>query len=182
MYEYEIENNQIKYIEFAAKPTELGENGSEITMAFKENYYQKYDIFMIKESRQQCQVVTRPIRRSDDYWEVQVRLIDDDYSSILDTDACEIGMKTRFQSVAMPEMHEEGYCKYQSNVSRFRNYITTFRVDESSSSLYNAMEDTFVSVSKGEGNGKMQETVFHMDKKEKVLLDNFLYVKNNGLR
>lgn len=74
------------------------------------------------------------------------------------------------------------YCKYQSNVSRFRNYITTFRVDESSSSLYNAMEDTFVSVSKGEGNGKMQETVFHMDKKEKVLLDNFLYVKNNGLK
>lgn len=108
MYEYEIETNQIKRIEFAAVPTETGENGSEITMAFKENYYQKYDIFMIEDSRQQCFVVSRPVRRADDYWEVQVRLIDDDYSSILDTDACQIGMLTRFQSVAMPEMHEEG--------------------------------------------------------------------------
>lgn len=181
MYEYEIETNQIKRIEFAAVPTETGENGSEITMAFKENYYQKYDIFMIEGSRQQCFVVSRPVRRADDYWEVQVRLIDDDYSSILDTDACQIGMLTRFQSVAMPEMHEEGYCKYQSNISRFRNYITTFRVDETYSSLYAAMEDVFVNISQGKGNGAVQETIFKMDKKEKVLLDNFLYVKNNGL-
>lgn len=77
------------------------ENGNEITMAFKENYYQKYDIFMIDESRQQCQVVSRPIRKRDDYWTVQVRLIDNDYSSILDDSACEPGMTTTWKSVAV---------------------------------------------------------------------------------
>ncbi|MED9974062.1 hypothetical protein [Catenibacterium sp.] len=81
----------------------------------------------------------------------------------------------------MPEMHEEGYCKYQSNISRFRGYITQFRNDETYSALYAAMEDTFVNISQGKGNGAMQETVYKMDKKEKVLLENFMFVKNNGL-
>ena len=70
-------------------------------MAFKENYYQKYDIFKIDGSRQQCQVISRPIRKRDDYWEVQVRLIDNNYDTILDTDACQVGMTTTFQSVAV---------------------------------------------------------------------------------
>lgn len=62
--------------------------GSEITMAFRENYYQKYDIFRIDKTLQQCQVVSRPIRRNDNYWEVQVRLIDNNYDSLLDLDGC----------------------------------------------------------------------------------------------
>lgn len=107
-FEWEIDNGEVKKIEFAEKPTELGENGNEITMAFKENYYQKYDIFMIDGSRQQCQVLSRPIRKRDDYWEVQVRLIDNDYSSILDDDACEPGMTTTWKSMAVPELSEEG--------------------------------------------------------------------------
>lgn len=36
-----------------------------------------------------------------DYWEVQVRLIDNDYDTILDTDGCQVGMTTTFQSVAV---------------------------------------------------------------------------------
>lgn len=43
------------------------------------------------------------------------------------------------------------------------------------------MEDTFVNISQGKDNGAMQETVYKMDKKEKVLLENFMFVKNNGL-
>ena len=82
--------------------------GSEITMAFRENYYQKYDIFRIDKTLQQCQVVSRPIRRSDNYWEVQVRLIDNNYDSLLDLDGCQVGDTTTFQSVAQPEMSEEG--------------------------------------------------------------------------
>jgi hypothetical protein len=46
----------------------------------------------------------------------------------------------------MPELHEEGYCKYQSNVEKHRNFITTFRVDESYSSLYAAHEDVLISI------------------------------------
>lgn len=70
-------------------------------MAFKENYYQKYDIFRIDKTKQQCQVVSRPIRRRDDYWEVQVRLLDNNYDTILDTDGCQVGDLTTFQSVAI---------------------------------------------------------------------------------
>lgn len=108
VFEWDIETNNIKKIEFAEVPTETGENGSEITMAFKENYYQKYDIFRIDETKQQCQVVSRPIRKNDQYWEVQVRLIDNDYDTTLDTDGCQVGMTTTFQSMAVPELSEEG--------------------------------------------------------------------------
>lgn len=114
MFEWEVETSQIKHIEFAEAVAEndLGENGSEITMAFKENYYQKYDIFRIDKTRQQCQVVSRPVRKRDDYWEVQVVLVDNNYDTILDTDGCQVGDTTTFQSFAHPEMHEEGKVKY----------------------------------------------------------------------
>ena len=83
-------------------------------MHFKERYYEKYDIFKIDATHQQCQVVDRPQRRADDFWEYTVRLIDNDYSSVLDLSGCQVGMTTRFQSNAHPEMSEEGYIKYQS--------------------------------------------------------------------
>ena len=112
LFEWIVETNNIKKVEFAEVPTETGENGAEITMAFRENYYQKYDIFRIDKTKQQCQVVSRPIRKREDYWEVQVRLIDNDYDTILDTDGCQVGDTTTFQSVAMPELSEEGYSKF----------------------------------------------------------------------
>ena len=107
-WEWEIEDNYIKRIPFAADVAEDGANGTEITMAFTERYFEKYDIFKIDESRQQCIVVSRPIRKADNYWEVQVRLIDNTYDTTLDLDACKRGMTCRFQSNAHPELSEEG--------------------------------------------------------------------------
>ena len=46
-FEWEAETNDIKRIPFAAVPAETGENGTEICMAFKERYFEKYDIFKI---------------------------------------------------------------------------------------------------------------------------------------
>ena len=106
MFEWEVSTNDIKRIEFADVPVEDGANGSEITMAFKERYYEKYDIFQIDATGQQCFVVARPVRVSDNYWKVIVRLIDNDYSSVLYKSGCQLGMTTRFLSNAMPEMHE----------------------------------------------------------------------------
>lgn len=180
-FEWEVETNYIKRVEFAAVPTPNEVGGEDIVMAFKERYYEKYDIFKIDETGQQCIVVSRPVRKADNFWEVTVRLIDNDYSSILDVSGCQIGMTTRFQSNAMPELHEEGYIKYQSNIEKHRNYITTHRVDDSYSALYAAHEDKFISIAEGKNQGDLTETIYKMDKKEKVLLDNFLYVRNNGL-
>ena len=130
---------------------------------------------------QQFIVVSRPVRKADNYWEVTCRLIDNDYRSTIDLADYEIGDTTIFQSNAMPELHAEGYVKYQSNIERHRNYITTHRVDDSYSALYAAHENSFISIAEGKDQGNLTETIYKMDKKEKTLLDNFLYVRNNGL-
>ncbi len=180
-FEWEVATNYIKRVAFAAVPTDDGANGTDIEMAFTERYYEKYDIFKIEKTGQQCMVVSRPVRKADDFWVVTVRLVDNDYKSVLDTTGCQLGDTTRFQSNAMPELNEEGYVKYQSNIERHRNYITTFRCDDSYSSLYAIHENVFVSIAEGKNQGDLTETIYQMDKKEKVLLDNFLYVRNNGL-
>ena len=66
LFEWQTEVNNIKHVEFADVPEKDGANGSEITMAFVENYYNKYDIFRIDGSRQQCIVVSHPIRKRDE--------------------------------------------------------------------------------------------------------------------
>lgn len=73
------------------------------------------------------------------------------------------------------------YVKYQSNIEKHRNFITTHRCDDSYSALYAAHENVFISIAEGKDTGSLKETLYKMDKKEKVLLDNFLYVRNNGL-
>ena len=181
MFDWEIETNFIKRIEFADVPAEKGENGGEIVMAFKERYYEKYDIFKIDETMQQCMVISRPVRKRDDYWEVTVRLIDNDFSTELDLSGCQPGMTTRFQSNAHPELSEEGYCKAQSNVEKHRNYITTFRNDISWSSLYAAHEDVFIKIGEGKDQNSLKEVTYKMNKKEKELMENFLTSRNQGL-
>lgn len=179
-YEWKVETNYIKRVEFAEVPTTLGEDGSEIEMIFKENYYQKYDIFKIDATMQQCFVTQRPRRKADDRWVVTVRLIDNDYSSVLDLSGCQIGMTTRFQSNAMPEGHEEGYSKFQSNIEKHRNWITTHRVDASRTSLMGALEHVFVNVKEGKSKDQMTEKLYKMDTIENRLLENFLFVRDSG--
>ena len=108
MVEWEIDVEFVKRVEFAAAPSGTGAGGSEITMYFKERYYEKYDTFKIDGSRQQWIVKATPERRGDNLWEYTVQLIDSDYSSELDLSACQMGMTTRFLSNIMPEYHEEG--------------------------------------------------------------------------
>lgn len=180
-FEWEVESNYIKRVELAATPEGDGANGTSIFFAFKENYYQKYDIWKSDNTYQQFQVISRPIRKADDYWVLECRLITTDLSDHIDLDEYHAGDTTRFQSNAMPELHEEGYVKYQSNVEKHRGYISTHRVDDTYSALYKAMENVFISIGKGEGNGKMSEKIYKMDTVEKNLLQNFLYVRNNGL-
>nr|DAI85043.1 MAG TPA: hypothetical protein [Caudoviricetes sp.] len=38
------------------------------------------------------------------YWELQVRLIDNNYDTVLDKTYCNVGDTTTFQSVAQPEL------------------------------------------------------------------------------
>lgn len=86
----------IKKIEFAAVPEEDGAGGSEIVMRFTENYYQLEEIFKIDGSGQQLFVTAPPVRESDRCWAVTVRLIDNDYSEVLDKRYCQPGDTTHW--------------------------------------------------------------------------------------
>lgn len=116
VYDYEITTNYIKRIEFASVPDGDGAGGTEILMSFRENYYQKYDIFKIENSGQQCIVVQRPVRIGDNCWQVAVRLVDNNYESVLDVTACQPGDKTRWITANMPEMHELLRALFQENL------------------------------------------------------------------
>lgn len=113
-FEWHVETNYIKRVPFAAVPVGDGANGQEIEMVFGENFYQIHEIFKIEKTGQQCFVTSRPVRKADNLWSVMVRLIDDDYSSVLDTDGTQVGDLTRFVGNAKPELHETGFVKYQS--------------------------------------------------------------------
>ena len=73
------------------------------------------------------------------------------------------------------------YTKYQSSISKHLNYITTHILYYSYSSLFSAHDNTFISIAEGKYQGHLSETIYKINKKEKDLLDNFLYVRNNGL-
>ena len=61
-----------------------------------------------------------------------------------------------------------------------RNFMTTFRADASWSSLYALQENVFMSICDDKDKNK-NEGVYKMVKKEKELLDTFMYAVNTGL-
>lgn len=65
-------------------------------------------------------------------------------------------------------------------MERHRNFITTFRADASWSSLYAIQENVFMSIADDKDCTK-SEGVYKMLKKEKELLDTFMYAMNTGL-
>lgn len=180
-FEWDVDIDFIKRIEFAAVPVGDGANGSEITMAFKERYFEKYDTFIVEDSRQLLIVKTPPQRKADNYYELSAQLIDADFTSTLDVAACQVGSKTRWHSNYMPELSEEGYSKYQSNVERYRNHISHHRNDITWSDQYALMEDVFIGLGKNKGSGNQEQTIYKMHKKEQELLDSFMYARNQAM-
>ena len=65
-------------------------------------------------------------------------------------------------------------------MERHRNFMTTFRADTSWSSLYAIQENVFMSICDDKDQTKT-EGVYKMLKKEKELLDTFMYAMNTGL-
>ena len=180
LVEWNIEVGFIKRVKFAAVPTTKGEGGGEIIMHFEERYYERYDTFIIEKTGQQCIVKAIPQRKADNFWEYVVQLIGNDYEAVLDLSGCQLGDETRFVTNIQPEYHSEGYVKYQSNIEKHRTWIQEIRTDVSMSSRYDAFEEQFIKISKGDGGGKAKERLFKLNKAEKDLLDSFAYAKNNA--
>jgi len=174
--EWDINVNRIKRVNFISVPEGDGANGSDIIFRFGENYYQKFDTFIIERTRQQIIVLNRPQRISDKEFVLVGKIQDSDYGAVLDVSGCQPGMATRFVTNYMPEMHEEGYVKYQSNVEKHRTYIGTHRADVSMSAQYNAMEDVFTQIGKGE----KDDPIYRLNTAEKDCLDSFMEARNNA--
>lgn len=181
-FEWQVETNVIKRIPFAASvpSTYATTHGVDIPMAFTERYYEVNDTFMIDGSHQLCYVVDGPIRKADNFFEYTVRLVDNSYNAELLVDYCKEGMTTRWISNIQPEYHEQGYTKYTSNFEKLTGWIGEIRCDIDASSRYLAMEDSFVKVV-DEGVGNAKAHVFKMPGMKKVLLDNFMDARNNGM-
>lgn len=79
-----------------------------------------------------------------------------------------------------PEFHETGATKYTSNFEKQTGWIQELRVDIDASARYLAMEDSFVKVI-DDGVGNAKSHVFKMPGMKKVLMDNFMEARNNGM-
>ena len=170
----------VERIAFAAVPETVGAIGADMIVHFKRRYFERFDTFVIEKTGQQCLVKAIPQRKADDFWEYVVQLIGNDYESVLDLSGCQVGDLTRFVTNIQPEYHSEGYVKYQSNIEKHRTWIQEIRVDVSMSSRYDAFEEQFIKIAKGDGGGDMKEKIFKLNKAEKDLLNSYDYAKNNG--
>lgn len=83
-----------------------GQGGSDVLIHMPENYYQKYDTFIVEETRQQFMVMNRPQRLRDNDFLLVCKILDDNYDVAVVGDLA--GKLTRFVTNYMPEMHEEG--------------------------------------------------------------------------
>lgn len=169
LIEWDIEVNFVKRIPILAVDGD-GKNGSEIIFQFPERYYEVYDAFVDEETRQQYFVTMAPIRRSDSCVEYVCRLITD---SVNDESLAAAGHETRFITNHMPELHETGFTKYQSNVEKHRAYIGTTRTDIDYSAKYIAMEDQFIQIAT-----KDKEFTFKLNGAQKVNMDSFMAARN----
>lgn len=176
LIEWDLQTKKIKRVPLVAAPEGSGLNAGDVKFYFPENYYQKYDTFVVERTRQQFIVLNRPQRLRDNCWLVIAKILDNDYDSVVDPSTA-AGFQTRFVTNYVPELHSEGYTKYQSNCEKMRTYIATHRCDIDMSAMYKPMEDVFIQI----GKGTDDDPVYKMNTAEKDCLDSFMEARNNAL-
>lgn len=175
--EWSIKVSKIKRLRMLSAPEGDGACAGDVKFYFDENYYQKYDTFIIERTRQQFIVLNRPQRLRDKCWLVIAKILDDDYDSVVLGGAA--GDTTRWISNNHPELHSEGYTKYTSNTENFRTYIATHRNDVDMSAMYKPLEEVFISIGKG-SNANGMDPVYKMNTAEKDCFDNFMEARANA--
>ena len=176
LIEWDLQSKKIKRVPLIAAPEGSGVNAGDVKFYFPENYYQKYDTFVVERTRQQFIVLNRPQRLRDNCWLVIAKILDNDYDSVVDPTTA-AGFQTRFVTNYHPELHSEGYTKYQSNCEKMRTYIATHRCDIDMSAMYKPMEDVFIQI----GKGNDDDPVYKMNTAEKECLDSYMEARNNAL-
>lgn len=107
LIEWDLKVNKVKRVPLLQAPEGTGVNAGDVKFYFPENYYQKYDTFVVENTRQQFIVINRPQRLKDNCWLVIARILDNDYDSVV-AEGTVAGAKTRFVTNYQPELHQEG--------------------------------------------------------------------------
>ena len=121
MVEWDLKVDKIKRVRIISADG-TGENAGDVIFHFAENYYQKYDTFVVEDTRQQFMVMNRPQRLRDNDFLLVCKILDDSYeSTVLGNESNGLaGKTTRFVTNYMPELHEEGdYSLYYPLPLRF---------------------------------------------------------------
>ena len=109
MVEWDIKVERVKKVVITGQDGD-GKNGSDVLIHVPENYYQKYDTFIVEETRQQFMVMNRPQRLRDNDFLLVCKILDDNYDvQVVGGEKALVGKLTRFVTNYMPEMHEEGW-------------------------------------------------------------------------
>lgn len=103
MVEWDLKVDKIKRVKILSC-TGDGLNASDVIFHFAENYYQKYDTFVVEDTRQQFMVMNRPQRLRDNDFLLVCKILDDSYDSEVIGGAESLaGKSTRFVTNYMPE-------------------------------------------------------------------------------
>lgn len=118
MFEWDLEVNRIKRVPIISMEGN-GCNAGDIIFRFPENWYQKFDTFIIEELRQLVIVMNRPQRIADNCFIVIGKLVSDDYSAQLPDTFVENakGKLTRFVTNYMPKQLGQRIVMYVKNTS-----------------------------------------------------------------
>lgn len=120
MFEWDLEVNRIKRVPILSMEGN-GLNAGDIIFRFPENWYQKYDTFIIEDLRVLVIVMNRPQRIADNCFIVIGKIVDDSYDSFIPQDFIDncAGRLTRFVTNYMPKVTWAAYGdirkKYLSN-------------------------------------------------------------------
>lgn len=103
MVEWDLKIEKIKRVRIVSCEGD-GANAGDVIFHFAENYYQKYDTFVVEDTRQQFMVLNRPQRLRDNDFLLVCKILDDSYdSTVIGGDLA--GKTTRFVTNYMPELN-----------------------------------------------------------------------------
>ena len=100
MVEWDLKIERIKRVRILSYNGD-GSNGGDVIIHMPENYYQKYDTFVVEDTRQQFMVMNRPQRLRDNDFILICKILDDNYDSVVVGDLT--GKTTRFVTNYQPE-------------------------------------------------------------------------------
>ena len=111
MVEWDIKVEKVKRVTIInVDGSSDGRNGTDVLIHMPENYYQKFDTFIVEDTRQQFMVMNRPQRLRDNDFLLICKILDDNYDvGVIGGVDSLVGKSTRFVTNYMPEMHEEGW-------------------------------------------------------------------------